>query len=36
MIVLKTRKTSENEPSTLADAMSPIVTPMASPPGLAR
>jgi len=36
LIVLKTRYASENEPSTLVVAKSPIVTPIASLPGLAR
>src|SRR5215467_13113447 len=36
MIVLNTRYATENVPSTLVVAKSPIVTPTASPPGLAR
>ena len=36
MIVLKTRYATENVPSTLVVAKSPIVTPMPPPPGLAR
>ena len=35
-IVLKTRYASENVPSTVVVAKSPIVTPMSSPPGFAR
>jgi hypothetical protein len=36
MIVLKTRYATENVPCTRAVAKSPMVTPIASPPGLAR
>ena len=36
MIVLNTRYTSANEPSTRVVAMSPMVTAMPSAPGLAR
>jgi hypothetical protein len=36
MIVLNTRYTSENVPSTRVLAKSPMVTGIASPPGLAR
>ena len=36
MIVLKTRYATENVPSTVVVAKSPIVTPMSSPPGFAR
>lgn len=36
MIVLKTRYATENVPSTRVVAKSPIVTPIASPPGLSR
>lgn len=36
MIVLKTRYATEKPPATMAVAKSPIVTPIASPPGLAR
>jgi hypothetical protein len=36
MTVLKTRYATENVPSTFVVAKSPIVTPIASPPGLAR
>ena len=36
LIVLKTRYTSVNGPSTVVVEKSPIVTPMSSPPGFAR
>ncbi len=36
MIVLKTRYATENVPSTVVVAKSPIVTPTSSPPGFAR
>ena len=36
LIVLKTRYTRENGPSTMLVEKSPIVTPMSSPPGFAR
>ena len=36
MIVLKTRYATENVPSTVVVAKSPIVTAMSSPPGFAR
>jgi hypothetical protein len=36
MMVLKTRYATENVPSTVVVAKSPIATPIASPPGLAR
>ena len=36
MIVLKTRYATENEPSTVVVAKSPIATGMSAPPGFAR
>jgi len=36
MIVLKTRYATENVPSTVVVAKSPMVTPISRPPGFAR